>query len=287
MMTTKYLSFLLLALVLQGCVQILAIRTMGGIMDYGFEAFNEESDLQLAQEGMGSNLKLLEALIKGDPENKKFLLLASQGYSAYALAFVEDDSVERARIFYLRGRDFAQRVLHQNARLREAWDKDLDSFRASLNTLSREDVPAVFWTAFGWGSYINVTRHDVSALADLAKVTSMMRFVLEKDPTYYFGGAYLFLGSIEAVTPTMLGGKPEKAKEYFEKAIAASDGKFLMTYVFYAKTYAAQQLEQDLFESLLTKVDDAPLDILPEARLPNAVAKRKARLLRDKIAELF
>lgn len=287
MMTRKYSLFLLLALVLQGCVQTLAIRSMGGIMDYGFEAFNEESDLQLAQEGMGSNLKLLEALIKGDPENTKLLLLASQGYSAYALAFVEDDSVERARVFYLRGRDFAQRVLHQNVKLREAWDKDLDTFRASLNTLSREDVPAVFWTAFGWGSYINMTRHDISALADLAKVTSMMRFVLEKDPTYYYGGAYLFLGSIEAVTPAMLGGKPEKAKEYLEKAVAASDGKFLMTYVFYAKTYAAQQLEQDLFESLLTKVDDAPLDILPEARLPNAVAKRKARLLRDKIAELF
>ncbi len=287
MVMKKHLLLLILVFVVQGCVQTIAIRTMGGIMDYGFEAFNEESDLQLAQEALGSNLKLLEALIKGDPENEKLLLLASQGYSAYALAFVEDDSIERARVFYQRGRDFALRILHQDASLREALAKDLDSFRAVLKTLSREDVPAVFWTAFGWGSYINITRNDVAALADLAKVIAMMEFVAEKDPTYYYGGAYLFLGSIEAVTPEMLGGKPEKAREYFDKAVAASEGKFLMTYVFYAKTYAAQRLEQELFESLLAKVEDASPDLLPEARFPNAVAKRKARALREHISELF
>lgn len=286
-MKKHILLLILTPLILQGCVQMIAIRTMGGIMDYGFEAFNEESDLQLAQEALGANLKLLEALIKGDPENTRLLLLASQGYNAYSLAFVEDASVERARIFYLRGRDFAVRVLHQNTRLREAWEKDLETFRGALRTLSRDDVPALFWTAFGWGSYINITRHEVSALADLGKVIAMMEFVAEKDPTYYYGGAYLFLGAIEAVTPAMLGGKPEKAKVLFEKAVAAGDGKFLMTHVFYAKTYAVQQLDQELFETLLATVEEAPVNLLPEARFPNAVARQKARVLRERISELF
>ena len=78
---------------LEGCIQTLAVRSMGGIMDYGFEAFNEESDLQLAQAALASNLKLIEALIKADPENEKFLLYAAQGYNAYGLGFAEDDSV--------------------------------------------------------------------------------------------------------------------------------------------------------------------------------------------------
>jgi len=64
-------------------------------------------------------------------------------------------------------------------------------------------------------------------------------------------------------------------------------GKFLMTYVYYAKTYAVQIQDQELFESMLTKVDEASTEVLPEARLPNAVAKRKARLLRDRIGEFF
>jgi hypothetical protein len=57
--------------------------------------------------------------------------------------------------------------------------------------------------------------------------------------------------------------------------------------VYYARTYAVQMQDQELFESLLAKVDEASPDILPEARLPNMIAKRKAKLLRDKINELF
>jgi hypothetical protein len=283
----KILVLLGSLILFQGCVTTLAIRTMGGIMDYGFEVFNEEGDLELAHEALGSNLKLLEALIKGDPENKKLLLLASQGYSAYALAFAEDDSVERARDFYLRGRDFGMRILAQKSALREAVGKDLETFRAALQTLSKEDVPAVFWTAFGWGSYINITRTDVEAFADLPKVTAMMEFVLQHDPTFYYGGAYLFFGSIEGSVPKTLGGKPEKSKEDFERALAISGGKFLLTSVYYAKVYAVQQQDQQLFESLLKKVEHASLDELPEARFANAVAKRKARLLLARVNDLF
>ena len=283
----KTLMIVLSAVLLSGCVQTLAIRTMGGIMNYGLEAFNEEGDLRLAEESLGSNLKLVEALIKGDPENKKLLLMASQGYNAYALAFAEDDSVERARLFYLRGRDYGKRILIQNPAMKEAFDKDFDAFRGALGTFSAEDVPAVFWTAFGWGSYINITRADVGAVADLPKVIAMMDFVRQNNPSYYFGGSYLFLGSIEGSTPMALGGKPEKSKEYFERALGVNGGKFLMTYVYYAKTYAVQQQDEALFESLLKNVDDASLDILPEARLPNAVAKKKAKLLHERLNELF
>lgn len=283
----KHLLPLIALVLLQGCVQTIAIRTVGGILDYGFEAFNEESDLQLAHEALGSNLKLLEALLKGDPDNKKILLLASQGYYAYALAFAEDDSVERARIFYMRGRDYALRIFHSNAAFTSSLDKDLTTFTKSLQSFSKEDVPALFWAAFSWGSYINITRTDLDAIADLPKVLAMIQFVVDNDSTYYYGGAYLFLGAIEAATPKMLGGNPEKAKGYFEKCLSINGGKFLMPYVYYAKTYAVSQQNQELFESLLKKVDEASLNVLPEARFANAVAKKKARLLREKMNELF
>jgi tetratricopeptide (TPR) repeat protein len=283
----KTLILLGLLILVQGCATTLAIRTMGGIMNYGLEAFNEEGDLQLAGEALGSNLKLLDALIKGDPQNRNILLIASEGYCAYALSFAEDDSVERARIFYLRGRDYGMKILDQNAKFREAMGRDLNSFRTALRALSDDDVPAVFWTAFGWGGYINITRTDVGAVADLPKVTAMMEFVRQRDSTYYFGGPYLFLGSIEGSLSKALGGRPEKSKEYFERALGINGGKFLMTYVYYAKTYAVQRQDQELFETLLKKVDEASLDVLPAARLANAVAKKKARLLLSRVNELF
>jgi len=42
-----------------------------------------------------------------------------------------------------------------------------------------------------------------------------------------------------------------------------------------------------LFDRCLRAIEEAPRDILPEARLPNAIAKEKARRLRERKAELF
>jgi len=279
--------FLAAAFLFQGCLQTIAIRSMGGILDNGFAAFNEESDVQLAHEALGSNLKLIEGLIKSDPDNRQFLLFAAQGYNAYALAFCEDDSVERARVFYLRGKDYGMRVLLKNERFKAALTADIDSFRNAVNSFSKDDVPALFWTALNWGSYINITRTDVAGLADLSRVRAMVDFVARTDPRYYYGGAYLFLGTLEAGTPKMLGGQPEKAKAYFDTAFAMSGGKFLMWKVYYAKMYAVQVQDQPLFEATLKEVADASIDILPEARLANAVAKRKAERLLAQEQDLF
>ncbi len=283
----KFFMLVFSTLLFGGCLQTIAIRSFGGIMDYGFEVFNEESDLELARAALGSNLKLLDALNKADPQNGKLLLLAAQGYNAYALAFAEDDSVERAREFYLRGREYGLRLLSENAKLKASIAGDLEGFQQALKSFSKADVPALFWTALSWGSYINLTRTDPAALADLPKVSAMMEFVLNHDSTYYYGGAHLYFGSAIASTPMVLGGKPEVAKAHFEQCLALNGGKFLMAYVYYAKTYCVQIQDQKLFESFLKKVDETSLAVLPEARFVNAVAKKKAKLLLAKMNELF
>ncbi|HOV98735.1 MAG TPA: TRAP transporter TatT component family protein [Bacteroidota bacterium] len=275
------------ALFLQGCIQTIAIRSMGGIFNNGIQSYMEESDLQLAHESLGSTLKLLETMIKTDPKNTELLVYAAQGYQAYGLAFCEDDNVERARTFYLRGKEYGMRVLLNNKQFRQALDGDLETFHAALTTFSKKDVPALFWTAFNWGSYINITRTDVAALADISKVMEMIQRVIELDSTYYYGAAYVFLGTLEAATPKMLGGQPEKSKEYFEKALSINGRKFLLTQVYFAKSYGVQMQDQELFDSLLTEVENASIDIVPECRLPNAIAKQKAQLLRAQENDLF
>ena len=274
-------------LLLGGCVQTIAIRTVGGILDYGMESFYEEPDLQLARESLGSNLKLIEALVKGDPENAHLLLMASQGFSAYALAFVEDDSAQRAAQLYLRGRDYALRVLKDDEDFASALRSDVSTFRESLGTLGDDDVPAIFWAAFGWGSAINLSRTDPDAIADLPRVNAMMEFVAEHNRSYYYAGALVFLATMDAVTPVMLGGNPERAKALFDEALVLTQEKFLITLVYYAQSYAMQTLNEDLFNELLDKVDRTPLDVLPEARLPNVVAKEKAKRLRAQALGYF
>ena len=278
---------ILLAVVFSGCIQTIAIRTVGGILNYGLEAFNEEEDFQLAHEALGSDLKLIEALIKGDPGNEQLLLMASQGFSAYALAFVEDDSAARARLLYRRGRDYGLQILDRNAAFRTGRAGTLQEFTEGLKALSEDDVPAVFWTSFGWAGYVNLSRTDLEAVADLPRINAMMEFVLQHEPSYYYAGAHLYMGTILGSTPAMIGGSPERSNDHFEQCLALTRGRFLLAYVYYAQTYAVQVQNRELFDSLLTKVEETSLDILPEARLPNAVAKRKAQLLLGQANDLF
>jgi hypothetical protein len=283
----RLLFFIPAVILFEGCIQTIALRSMGGILDNGLAAFNEESDIQLAHEALGSNLKLIEAMIKSDPENEQFLIFAAQGYNSYALAFCEDDSVERARVFYLRAKEYGMRVLMKNKKFKEALNGDITTFREAVKTFDKDDVPAIFWTAFSWGSYVNITRTDVAGLADLSKVQALIEFVAEKDSSFYHGSAYLFLATIEGSTPRSLGGNPDTAKALFHKCLTVNGGKFLMTQLYYAKTYAVATQDQPLFESLLKQVEDASPDILPDARLANVIAKQKARRLLAQESELF
>ena len=278
-------SIILIALLFSGCIQQIALNSIGGIMDTGFAVINEEQDLDLADKSIASNLKLLETVIRKDPDNKDYLLLASRGYSSYALGFVEDESADRAREFYLRGRDYGLRILNKNEKFRTA--KTPEELHTALASFSKNDMPALFWTAIAWGSYVNLSLTDPSALIDLPKIEMIMRTVLEKDPTYFYGGPHFFLGTIYGARPKIFGGDADSSKSHFEECLRISNGKFLMTLIFYAKTYAVQTQNRELFDSLLSKVDTTSLDVLPEARLSNAIAKKKAKLLRAHVEELF
>jgi hypothetical protein len=54
-----------------------------------------------------------------------------------------------------------------------------------------------------------------------------------------------------------------------------------------AKSYCVQVQDRELFQQLLTIVDETSLEVLPEQRLVNAIAKRKAKKLAERIDDLF
>ncbi len=276
-----------LSLIMSGCVQSIAVSTVGGLVEDGFVAFTEEEDLAFAEASLPGNLKLLEVLLKSEPENERLLLLASQGYASYALAFLEDQDQERARSFYLRGRDYGLRLLGLDSELARAIEGSPDSLRSLLAERGKDLAPAVFWTAFGWGGYVQLALNSPDALADIPRVEAMMEFVASVDSGFYYGGAHIFLGTLAGMRPRLLGGDPALSRSHFETALRLNGGSFLMTHVYYARSYAVQTLDEDLFVSLLETVRDTPLEVLPENRLANNVAKRKAEQLLARRSELF
>jgi tetratricopeptide (TPR) repeat protein len=270
-----------------GCIQTIAVSTVGGMVDDGFSALTEEKDLDFAEKALPGNIKLLEVMLKNKPEDVRLLTLTSQGYSSYALAFLEDSLQDRARDFYLRGRDFGMRILRQDKDLARGLDGSVDDLKAALSKCDKDQVPAVFWTAFGWGSYIYLSLGNPDAIADLPRAEALMDFVVKNDSSFYYGGAHVFLGTLYGSRPKMLGGNIELAKDHFARALRINGGKFLMTYVYQARSVAVQTLDEALFDECLQKVEAASLEILPEFRLANAIAKKKAKLLLSRRAELF
>ncbi|MFQ6618966.1 MAG: TRAP transporter TatT component family protein, partial [Fidelibacterota bacterium] len=152
---------------------------------------------------------------------------------------------------------------------------------------TEKDVPALFWTANAWAGWINLSLDSPFALADLPKVEIIMRRVLDLGEDYFYGGVHIFYGVYYGGRPVLTGGDPERAKEHFERNLEISRGKFLMTYVYYARYYAVPVQDRVLFQELLGKVIESPVNILPEQALINGVARLRAQEMLKNIDKYF
>lgn len=271
------------------------------IFQDGQAAYFRERDIQLAEQALASHLKLLEVFIQTSPDNEELLLQASQGFGAYSFAFVEgklathyDDpklaqrNRERARRLYLRGRDYGLRALAlRHEPLASAQTVDLSTFRELLKSLVKEDVPSLFWTAYGWGGSINMSRNQPEMIADLPRVVAMMQRALELEEAYFHAGPHLFFGVYYGTRSRALGGNPSQAKLHLDRALELTGGKSLLVRLFIADPYAVRIQDRALFEQELRLILDAPDDLSQDQNLMNQVAKARARLLLERIDELF
>ncbi|MFA6316939.1 MAG: TRAP transporter TatT component family protein [Elusimicrobiota bacterium] len=284
----RWTGLLALALGLSGCsLKLVALRQTAALLEQGVGAFYDESDTELAQQALGSQLKMVEAFLRSDPADPKLNIIASQGYGAYAFLFLEGSKDDRAREFYRRGRDFGMRTLDASKAFKGLGTMDLAAVEAALKTASKKDVPALFWTAYSWAGWVNLSRDDMEAVADLPKAVSIMRRVYDLDPSYQFGGPDLFLGAYYASRPKILGGDPAKAKEHFEAAKKLNSGRYLLSMWLEARYYAVAVQDEGLFTGLLEEVRSGQAGSLPNSRLADEVAKLKAAALLEKKDELF
>lgn len=271
------------------------INSSALFMDDVVDEFMAESDLEFAKQAGPANLKLLDGLIKGsNNENDGLLIKGCKLYGMYAMAFFEDEgqdkktekaNLKRASNFYKRAKDYGMRVMLKNNDFKAVVDGPLDDFVKVMPAFGKNDIDTLFWTAFAWGSYVNLNRNSASDVADLPKVVAMINRVIELDTTYFYGIPHLFL-IITNSMPAMFGGNLEKAKAEYQKIKYISGNKFIMADYFMAKFYAAQSQNKELFEELLHSIQSADDDLIPE-RMFTQVAKKKAEFLLLKENDIF
>lgn len=268
-------------------IQRIALNTTTDLVAYGIDAIYAEPDLKIAEQAVASNLKLLEGFHRADTNNKKLLLMLTQGYASYSLGFLEDDEPQRASLFYLRAKNYGLMLLRHTKAFRDSIPTKEANFRNNLKLIKTSEVPALFWCAFAWAGWVNLNRDDPQAVFELNIVKAMMQRVIELDESFFFGAAHLFFGAMNASMPKMLGGDPEKARQHFERSLNISEGRFLIAKVYLARYYAVNTLDEELFDRTLSEVMNAPQDILPGYELLTSVAKDKAQRLLERKEDLL
>ncbi len=290
-MTGEFHKYLIMAMLLPwlgACStgQMVA-RTSTAVMDSNIEAMNRETDLALAEASMPANLKLIEGLIQEDPDNPDLLTYAAQGFYGYAFGFVELKDQARAAMLYERGSRYGVRALQAMGIDVDLSTASVDAIDENIAKLGKRAVPALFWTASNWAKLIDLKRTDPAYIAQLAATERLMRRVLELQPEFYYGGAYVYYGVYYGSRAPMLGGDFDKSETFFARANAVSNGKLLMVDVLQAEYLERQRFDQEQFHQLLSRVINDPVGSFPEMELANQVARERARKLLSREAEWF
>jgi hypothetical protein len=261
---------------LASCSTLVSSVTQSFAQDLSAAILDNE-DIDMVKAGAPAYLILLDGLVGNSPDDHFLLRQSAVLHSAYAGAFVDD--LDRAKLLALKAKKLAMKAgcvsLKDACLIATLRYQDLTVW---LNRQDDSSIANLYTIASTWIGWIQANSDSYDAIADLSKAKAVMLKVVNIDPLYENGQPYLYLGALESLVPPGLGGKPEKSKAYFEKAITISNGQNLMSKVLYAQMYARLIFDRDLHDSLLIDALEASVTA-PGLTLMNAVAKKQAKQL--------
>jgi hypothetical protein len=257
----------------------MVVRGTQTILDSGVVAMNQETDLELAEQAMPANLKLLEGMIIEDPHNAELRLYAAEGFYGYTFGFVELQDSHRAQHLYRRCYEHARVALVESGVTLDPETSTPEEFEAAVGKAGQKAIPAMFWTASCLANWVNLNRNSPAGIAELASAATLMQRVIVLDDTFYHGGPHLFFGVYYGGRSPLFGGDFRLSEEHFNRAAEINDDKLLLVDVLQAEYLDRQRLDRDAFHQHLTRVIEAPDNLAPDMALMNAVAKQQAAQL--------
>ncbi|MCW8931355.1 MAG: TRAP transporter TatT component family protein [Gammaproteobacteria bacterium] len=299
MKTYLKISLIICALIqLSACsMSQLTVRASMPMIEGGFSAMNQQTDLGLAESALPANISLIEGMLINDPDNDDLRLYAAQAYYGYAFGFIEDGFNEnntpiqanpaRAAALYKKGYHHAKHVLLSQGLTEQLLSGELEELQYAINELDIDTVPALFWAASCWAKSIDLNRDKAQNLAQLPKAVMLMQRVLELDEHYYMSGAHVFFGVYYGSKSPMLGGNYKLSEQHFSLANEANKNKLLIVKLLQAQYLERQRFNQQAFHDLLIQIQQASETLYPEQALINQIAKYKASLLLNKEEQWF
>jgi hypothetical protein len=280
------LVFLLsLFLALSGCNTLVSSATKD-LADNLSQAIQNQNDPDTVRQGAPAYLIMIDSFIQGSPDDISLLIAGSNLYGSYASAFATEDP-DRSRRLTDKSLHYALHALClELPDLCTISEERFPEFQQALQKTGTEDLPVLNTWGVAWAGWIQSRTDDWAAIADIPKVKAVMLRVVELDPTWDNGNAQLYMAVLNAFLPAAMGGKPDLAKDYFEQAIALSEGNNLMAKTLYARYYARMVFDRDLHDKLLNEVLSAPA-ASPGMTLSNTLAQEQARRLLNESDDFF
>jgi hypothetical protein len=251
-------------------------------------AFQTVGDYEVARTISYSSLGNYEGQHRLAPNNADGLFLLTRGWAGAGYSFIEDDweaatdagddefaeeHRTRARGAYTRAVFYGLELLEQKAQDFQYARRNPHSVRAWLKNFEAVDTDSLYWTGFAWLGRVNLSK-DIPELASDGDIgVAMLERVIELDESYGHGQAHVALGAWHARSASA---ELEKARAHFERAMQLNGGKLLNSLFQYARTYYCVKNDKANYVRLLTGVVRAG-DPLPEHRLSNVVAQRRAK----------
>jgi hypothetical protein len=231
-----------------------------------------------------------EAAIKLAPTAELATKLARGHYllgdAHYALA----DNIEARDAEYQLGLDWANEALKLSAPEYAAAKAGGKSHVEAIKLAPKEAVPAMYWYATNLGKWA-AGKGIVTRLKYKDDLFATMTQVKALDEGFFYGAAWRYFGSYEAVASGIAGGSLERSRENFEKAIAIAPA-YLGTKVLYADLYCTRMVKDEAegkakFKRLLEEVIAADPAAEPDIAPENQLEQQKAKKLLARIDELF
>ncbi len=286
----------LVGLLLAACsIKKTAVNMVGDTLAGSSGVYASDDDPELILEATPSGLKTYESLLQVSPAHEGLLLAAASGFTAYAYMLQDEaDRLDvtdiararelraRVRNLYLRGRDYALRGLeveHENFIVLLKADRG-----TAIAMTTKDDIAFLYWAGASWAGASNAAKGDLDLIAELPTASALVGRVLELDETYNRGAAHEFFISYEASRP---GGSATAAREHYRRALELSEGKRASVHLALAEAVSIKEQNLAEFQHLIAAALAVDPNQVPDLRLANIMAHRRARWLEQRTPHLF
>lgn len=273
---------------------------MGDALAGSSQTFASDNDPELIRDASAFSLKLMESVLTQAPEHRPLLLAVASGFTQYGYAFAQLDADqtedrdltaarakrERARLLYLRARDYGLRGL--NARYRGFETALRANPHQAMARVTQKDVPLLYWTAASWGAAIAASKDKPEVVADLPLVEALADRALALNEKFNNGAIHGFMITFDMARPGLSKTEAQaRARKHFDRVVELTDGQSASPFVSLAEQVSVATQDRQEFQRLLERALAINVDARPEWRLENVIMQRRAQWLLSKADDLF